>query len=80
MDRKVILEKLKLIFEDVFELDVMEVTEETNSDDIEEWSSLSHITLIGEVEQAFDMKFTMQEMLEIKSVSEMLDIIEREKK
>ncbi|MCI9545828.1 MAG: acyl carrier protein [Lachnospiraceae bacterium] len=80
MDRKVILEKLKLIFEDVFELDVVEVTEETNSDDIEEWSSLSHITLIGEVEQAFDMKFTMQEMLEIKSVSEMLDIIEREKK
>lgn len=74
------LKELASIFEEVFEMEDMQITEETNSDDIEDWNSLNHLTLIGEIEQAFNIKFSMQEMLEIKSVKKILNIIEKEKK
>lgn len=80
MERKEMLKELVSIFEEVFEIEDMEITEETNSDDIEDWNSLNHLTLIGEIEQAFNIKFSMQEMLEIKSMEKILDIIEKEKK
>lgn len=80
MEREEMLKELVSIFEEVFEMEDMEITEETNSDDIEDWNSLNHLTLIGEIEQTFNIKFSMQEMLEIKSVKKILDIIEKEKK
>lgn len=73
------LKKLISIFEEVFEIEDMEIAEETSSDDIEDWNSLNHLTLIGEVEQAFNIRFSMQEMLDMKSVKKILDIIEKEK-
>lgn len=80
MKREGMLKKLTLIFEDVFEMEDIEITEETNSDDIEDWNSLNHLTLIGELEQSFSIKFSMQEMLDMKSVKKILDVIEKEKK
>lgn len=78
MERSEILEKLNEIFKDVFDDDSIEVTEETTSADIEDWDSLTHITLISEVEDEFDIKFAMKEVVGMKNVGEMVDIIERE--
>ncbi|MBO4989683.1 MAG: acyl carrier protein [Clostridia bacterium] len=78
MERNEILEKLNEIFRDVFDDDSITVTEETTSSDIEDWDSLTHITLISEVEDEFDIKFAMKEVVGMKNVGEMVDIIERE--
>lgn len=78
MERNEILEKLNEIFRDVFDDDSITVTEETTSSDIEDWDSLTHITLISEVEDEFDVKFAMKEVVGMKNVGEMVDIIERE--
>ena len=75
MTKQEIFEKLNEIFSDVFDEDIT-VTAETTSADIEEWDSLTHITLISEVEDAFDMKFSMKDVLGMKNVGEMADIIE----
>ena len=72
MTRTEIFEKLTEVFADVFDDD------STTADDIEEWDSLTHITLIAEVEDAFDMKFSMKDVLGMKNVGEMVDILERE--
>lgn len=78
MERNEIFEKLNEIFRDVFDDETLTVTEETSAADIEDWDSLTHITLISEVEDAFDMKFSMKEVVGMKNVGEMADIIERE--
>ena len=52
--------------------------ESTTADDIEDWDSLTHITLISEIESEFGFKFAMKDVLGMKNVGEMLDIIERE--
>ena len=76
MTRQEIFEKLNEIFSDVFD-EELTVTAETTSADIEDWDSLTHITLISEVEDAFDMKFSMKDVLGMKNVGEMVDIIEK---
>lgn len=76
MNRQEIFEKLNEIFSDVFDEEIT-VTPETTADDIEDWDSLTHITLISEVEDAFDIKFAMKDVLGMKNVGEMADIIEK---
>lgn len=76
MSRDEILEKVNAIFVDVFDDDTIEITEETTAEDIEDWDSLMHITLISEIENEFDFKFQMKDVVGMANVGEMLDIIE----
>lgn len=76
MSREEILKKVNDIFHDVFDDDSIEVVEETTADDVEDWDSLMHITLISEVESAFGFKFQMKDVVGMKNVGEMIDIIQ----
>lgn len=76
MTRQEIFEKLNEVFSDVFDEEIT-VTPETTADDIEEWDSLTHITLISEVEDTFGMKFSMKDVLGMQNVGEMADIIQK---
>lgn len=77
MSREEILKKVNDIFHDVFEDDSIVVEEDTTAEDVEDWDSLMHITLISEVESAFGFKFQMKDVVGMKDVGEMLDIIEK---
>lgn len=77
MSREEILGKVNDVFHDVFDDDSIVVTESTTADDVEDWDSLMHITLISEIESAFGMKFQMKDVVGMKNVGEMLDIIEK---
>jgi len=78
MTRSEILEKLQDVFADVFDDETIAISEATTANDIEDWDSLTHITLISSVEDAFDMKFAMKEVIGMQNVGEMLDILQRE--
>lgn len=75
MDRQEVFNRLNGIFRDVFDDEELCVTGETCADDVEEWDSLRHITLISAVEKAFGMKFSMREVLEMENVGAMADIL-----
>ena len=62
MDTREIFERLDRVFQDVFDDDTIHVTPKTTADDIEDWDSLEHITLISAVEREFRMKFKMGEI------------------
>lgn len=70
-----IFAKLNKIFQKVFDDKSIAVDRSTTADDIEDWDSIEHITLIGAVESAFKMKFKMKEVSSMKNVGEMVDII-----
>lgn len=76
MTEQAIFEKLNEIFSDVFDEDIT-LTAQTTASDIEEWDSLTHITLISEVEDAFGIKFAMKDVLGMQNVGEMVDIIRK---
>ena len=76
MNRTEILEKLTEILKDTLDLDELELSEDTVADDVDGWDSLAHITIISEVEDAFGIRFPMKNVLTMKNVGEMVDIIE----
>ena len=75
MSREEVFEKLNEVFRDVFDDESITVTDATTADDIEEWDSLEHINLLAAVEQEFGMKFNMGQVVSMKNVGEMADII-----
>ena len=62
-------------FRDVFDDESICVNGTTTSNDIEDWDSLEHINLIAAVEQEFGVKFNMGQVVSMKNVGEMADII-----
>lgn len=75
MTREEVFETLNGVFQDVFDDESITVNEATTAEDIDDWDSLEHINLIAAVEQEFGMKFTMGQVVTMKNVGEMADII-----
>ena len=75
MDAKELRKRLTEVFRDVFDDDSIVITADTTADDIEDWDSIEHITLIGAVEAEFGMKFKMGEVSGMNNVGEMMKII-----
>ncbi len=76
MERKEIFEKLNEIFADILDLEEVNLAEDTCSDDIDEWDSLSHIQLIVAIEKTFGLKFKAQEMISWNNVGAMVNSIQ----
>lgn len=70
-----IYKRLTQVFRDFFDDDSIEIDEDTTADDIDDWDSLSHITLMSAVEDEFGVKFTMGEVSGMENVGEMAEII-----
>ncbi len=75
MTREEVFAKLTEVFQDVFDDEEITLSEETTADDIEDWDSLMHITLISEVEDAFDVHFSMKDVTGMHNVGEMVTLI-----
>ena len=75
MTKETIYEKLNEVFQDVFDDDSITVNAETTADDIEDWDSLEHINLVSAAEKEFGVKFTMAQVVGMKNVGEMVDVI-----
>lgn len=76
MSREEIFEQLNEVFRDVFDDESITVNDATTADDIEDWDSLEHINLVAAVEQQFGVKFNMGQIVTLKNVGEMADLIE----
>ncbi len=77
MTRSEILEKVIEICKDVFEDDDLILTESSSSSDVEEWDSLSHLSLISDVEDEFSIKLTLDEISNSKNLGELVSAIMR---
>ena len=75
MTREEVFERLNEVFREVFDDETIVVTDETTAEDIEDWDSLEHINLINAVEDEFDIKFEMGQIVSMKNVGEMVDVI-----
>lgn len=75
MEINAIYDRLDRVFRDVFDDNSIRLSPETIADDIEDWDSLEHITLISAVERAFKMKFKMSEISSMRNVGEMVQLI-----
>ena len=75
MSREEVFERLNVVFRDVFDDEDITVNDQTTANDIEDWDSLEHINLMAAVESEFGIKFSMGQVVTMKNVGEMADII-----
>jgi len=61
-------DKIFKIISQVMEVPVDQVNEESSPDNIEEWDSLKHMNLILALEEAFEVQFKDEEIVEMLSV------------
>ena len=74
MNRDEVYARLKDVFQDVFDKEIA-LTDATTAADVPGWDSLNHITLIGTIEDEFDIKFPMKDVVHMKNVGELVDKI-----
>ena len=75
MTREAVFEKLNTIFRDNFDDDEICLTDATSAEDIEDWDSLEQINLVVAIQDAFGIKFNIEEVNAMKNVGEMADAI-----
>ncbi|MBQ8994214.1 MAG: acyl carrier protein [Oscillospiraceae bacterium] len=76
MTRDELLEIVTEILQDVFDDDTLEVTENTCSDDVEDWDSLEQINILVAIQNRFDIQFSLDDVSDLKNVGDTLDLIE----
>ncbi|RKI28139.1 acyl carrier protein [bacterium 1xD8-6] len=77
MSREQLYVKLNEVFREVFDDQSIIVSDMTTANDIERWDSLMHINLLFAIENAFEIRFDIEEGLILQNVGEMADIILR---
>ena len=76
MSREEILQKVNEVFQDVLDNNSLQITNTTNSYEIEEWDSLTHIQLVAGVEKKFNLVFKLLEIGSFENVGDMCNCIE----
>ncbi len=71
-----ITEELQEIFRDLFDDKNLVLTPNMTADDIEEWDSLTHMQLIMDIEQKYNIRFTTSEIQKAANVGEFIQIIQ----
>jgi len=69
-------EKLKEVVSDILAVDINNIDENSSSDNIDQWDSLSHIRLVMAIEAEFEVKLTPDDMMDMLSVKLIKMILE----
>ncbi len=66
---------LEAVFREVLQRDDLQLNSISTFEDVPEWDSLAHVNLIAAIEERFDVKFTVPEIMEMNSVEEIREVL-----
>lgn len=78
MDRDEILKQLSLIFEEVLKQPGLKIDYNMSADDIDGWDSLNNMTIISEIEKKWNVHFKLRDIVRMKNIGDMIDVIIRQ--
>ena len=67
--------QLQAVFQEVFDDDMLQATDELNRETLESWDSLGHIRLISAREEALGLSVTLEEIEAMTSVPQILAVL-----
>jgi acyl carrier protein len=76
MERNEIAEKTRKILASVLKHEKFEMKDDLTATDVEGWDSLSHITIISEIEEEFKIKFKLKELNKLKNIGSLIEIVQ----
>lgn len=66
-------EKIIALIEELLKVPTGTITENTMIADVEQWDSLAHVMIIGELEEKLGVSIPLDEAIEIVSMKELLE-------
>lgn len=71
------LEKYQKIFEETFNVSAEELNESFTFKDVDSWDSMTHMTLITELEDTFDIMFETEDIIHYGSYMNGIEILKK---
>ncbi|WP_427071494.1 acyl carrier protein [Lysinibacillus fusiformis] len=68
-------EKLRRIFAESLEIDILQVTEDLTYNTIPEWDSIAHMALIAEIDDQFDTMLDTDDVLDLSTFAKAKEIL-----
>lgn len=75
MGRKDALNRLQILFRDVFDDESIIIDETTRVEDVQGWDSLMNITILAFVQEEFSVSFDVEDVKRIMGVSDILELV-----
>ena len=75
-----ILQEIQEIMRDIFDDENLIITGECNSDNIDDWDSLSHINIMVQIQKKFEIRFTVEEIANTKNVAKIVELVQNKLK
>lgn len=75
MKRNEIIEKLTVVFHEIFNDNNIVLRDDMTANDVENWDSLTHMLMITKVEEVFGIKFKLKELNKLKQVGDIVSIL-----
>ena len=76
MERNEIVKKLTPIFREVFSQPDLVLTDEMTANDVENWGSLTNMTMMAQVEETFGIQFKLKELKKLDCVGNLITAIQ----
>lgn len=71
------MKKLSKILSRVLEIDEKKINDNTSPDNVDSWDSYNALLLVSELEDNFKVKFSLDEIISVKSVKDIKDVLKK---
>ncbi len=77
MDQSAILARITDVVRDELDDDALALTPATRASDVAGWDSLAHVRIVVGVEQAFKVRFATSDIARLKTVGDLVGLVQR---
>jgi acyl carrier protein len=70
------LAKIQAAFKTAFGVEPQTITIDTTPKDVPAWDSMGHVALVSGLEQAFELSFDVDEVMEMENVRQIVRIVD----
>ena len=70
-------DKIRKIIMDIMNIDINEIDHNKNLRDVEEWDSFNNLMVVSEIESAFGIKFTANDIYGVDTIAKIINIVSR---
>ena len=76
MTQQEIISSIQELMRNFFKNDALTISMATSANDIDDWDSLNHMTLISEIEKKFNVQFEFFEIMNFENIGELVNSIQ----
>ena len=65
----------RLVFEESLDIDASNLTLDSKYEEVENWDSLGHVRIVGEIEDRLDIEFDIEDIIGQDTVQKLIEMV-----